>query len=313
MKKTAITIIIIIISLSSIYAQEVKIAQGKLTVDGCFWGLYRYTKDSTTINSFARKNAFVGMTAAITNWATLRLYMDIANITSKPLYDAYATIKANSRLSFIFGQFKLPLGIEVLTKPQNLELIEYSLIGRDPMRTPKGTRDIGIQGAYTHRLFDFTVAAVNGDGRNVLQDGDNYKSFAGRFIAKPLPQKLIFASINTYLGKYTPNTTYDRIGLELNVVLNQIIFKTEFLSTKDGTLKGSGYYVQAGYNWKKIQPIFRYSAFKYENSDNLNEFVIGLNFRPLSDNVKLMLNYKHEQLNSSLNQNGILVQLQLAF
>jgi hypothetical protein len=162
-------------------------------------------------------------------------------------------------------------------------------------------------------LFDFTVAAVNGDGRNVLQDGDNYKSFAGRFIAKPLPQKLIFASINTYLGKYTPNTTYDRIGLELNVVLNQIIFKTEFLSTKDGTLKGSGYYVQAGYNWKKIQPIFRYSAFKYENSDNLNEFVIGLNFRPLSDNVKLMLNYKHEQLNSSLNQNGILVQLQLAF
>jgi hypothetical protein len=73
------------------------------------------------------------MTAAITNWATLRLYMDIANITSKPLYDAYATIKANSRLSFIFGQFKLPLGIEVLTKPQNLELIEYSLIGRDPM------------------------------------------------------------------------------------------------------------------------------------------------------------------------------------
>jgi hypothetical protein len=313
MKKIIVFTAIIITSISFAYAQEVKVMQGKLSIDGCFWGMYRYTKDSITVNSFARKNLFIGMTANITSWASLRLYTDIANTTGKPLYDAYALIKPYSSLSFIIGQFKLPLGVEVLTKPQNLELIEYSLIGRDPMRTLKGTRDIGIQGAYSHRLFDFTVTAVNGDGRNVLQDTDNYKSIAGRFVFKPLLQKTIFAGINTYMGKRIPNITYSRIGLELNFVLNQIIFKTEFLSTKDNTLKGSGYYIQAGYNWKKIQPIFRYSAFKYEKSDNLNEFVIGLNFRPLSDNVKLMLNYKHEKLNSSLYQNGVLAQLQLAF
>ncbi len=311
MKKIAITIIIIIISLSSIYAQEVKIAQGKLTVDGCFWGLYRYTKDTTTINSFARKNAFLGMTATITNWAALRLYIDVAETTGKHLYDAYATIKPNSNLSFIIGQFKLPLGVEVLTKPQNLELIEYSLIGRTP-RTPKGTRDIGIQGAYTHKLFDLAIAVVNGSGRNVLLDGDNYKNIAGRFIVKPFNKPTLYAGINTYFGKYTTGN-FQRIGLEFNYTVASAIFKTEFLSTKDAALKGSGYYVQAGYNLNKLQPMCRYSAFKYQNSDWCNEYAIGLNYRPFSDNVKVMLNYKHEKLSSTLSQNGVLAQLQLAF
>lgn len=309
--KKIIVIILTVVS-CGLYAQEVKVNQGKLSVDGCFWGLFRNTKDSVTVNTFSRRNAFLGLTANLNNWISTRLYIDLGNITGQPAYDLYAAIKPYlPNLTFTFGQFKLPLGIEVLTKPENLELIEYSLIGRDPQRTPKGTRDIGIQGSYKHPFVEGTIAVVNGKGRNVLQDVNNNKNIAGRLIVKPMKKTSIFAGVNAYLGK-NGTDNFHRIGVEINYTVSPIIFKTEFLNTKDGTIKGNGYYVQAGYNWHWLQPMFRYSAFS-QNQNKLNEFVIGLNIRLMGDNAKLMLNYKSEKLFSNLRQNGCLGQLQVAF
>jgi len=313
MKKIIIITVILLISLNNIYAQEVKVNQGKLSVDGLLWATYRNTKDSITINTFCRRNAFIGLTANLTSWASCRLYFDVANISGQPAYDLYATLKTLPNLSFTFGQFKLPLGIEVLTKPENLELVEYSLIGRDPQRTPKGTRDIGVQIAYKHPYTDLTLACVNGNGRNVLQDDNKNKCIAGRVIIKPFQKPSFFGGFNTYFGKYVTDIKFHRIGVELNYTVSPIISKAEFLNTQDGTTKGNGYYVQTGYNWKWLQPMFRYSAFKYESQKQINEFVIGLNIRPLSDNYKLMLNYKTEKLNSTLKQNGFIGQLQIAF
>jgi len=314
MKKFFI-VIFIIISVSWINAQEVKVNKGALSVDGCLWVQYRNTNDTIKISTFARPNAFLGMTANLTNWATCRLYIDLANTTGKPAYDLYALLKPIPylpNLTFTFGQFKLPLGIEVLTKPENLEFIQYSLIGRDPIRTPKGTRDIGFQVAYKNPMFEATTALANGEGRNILQDADNYKNFAGRLIIKPFQKPTIYAGVNAYLGKYVSGN-FHRIGVELNYTVSPIIFKTEFLNIKDGNTEGNGYYAQIGYNWKWLQPMFRYSALKYSAVDGINEFVIGLNLRPLNENVKILINYKSEKISNSLKQNGFLTQLQLAF
>jgi hypothetical protein len=299
-------IIVLLLVFCVLFAQEVKVNQSKLTIDGLLWGVYRYTKDSITTSTFGRRNAFIGLTGNITNWASARFYFDVANITGQPAYDLYALIKPIPILpnfQITVGQFKLPLGTEVLTKPENLELIEYSLIGRDPKRTPKGTRDIGFQVAYKHPLLEGTIAIVNGEGRNVLQDADNNKNIAGRLIIKPTKKTSLFCGVNAYLGK-----NFHRLGTEVNYTVSPIILKAEFLITKDGTIKDNGYYVQAGYNWHWLQPIIRYSAYS-----DLNEYVIGLNIRPMNDNIKLMLNYKSEKISPSLKQNGFLGQLQIAF
>lgn len=324
--KKILFVTLVILLFNTFYAQDVKVSTGKLSVDGLLWLQYINTKtyyydffgpvaETTTTNTFTRRVAFIGLTANLNSWASCRLYFDVANMSA---FDIYAMYKPNSNLSFTFGQFKLPLGVEMLTKSENLELIEYSLIGRT-LRAPKGTRDIGIQGAYKHNYAEIILALVNGNGRNVLQDDDNSKCVVGRFIIKPLQKSNIFAGANYYFGKYDTGTVdFSRFGFELNYTVKPIILKAELLLTKETTLKGTGYYVQAGYNWMWLQPILRYSAFKYEISNRQNELVLGLNFRPLSDNFKVMLNYKYKIektyiFESETTQKGLLAQVQFAF
>jgi hypothetical protein len=173
------------------------------------------------------------MTTNLNSWASCRLYIDVADITGKPAYGLYAMLKPTPSLALTFGQFKLPLGIEVLTKPENSELIQYSLIGRDPMRTPKGTIDIGMQLAYKHPFMELALACVNGNGRNMPQDDNKNKCVAGKFIVKPFTKQKFSAGVNVYTGKYgRPDTSFLRLGAELNLTFNPIIFKTEFLNTK---------------------------------------------------------------------------------
>ncbi|MEO0083219.1 MAG: porin [candidate division WOR-3 bacterium] len=309
--KKLLAILMFIASITNTYSQDVKVNQGTLNLDGCFWALYKNIKDSVTINSFQRRNMFLGLTANLTKWSSLRIYADVGDNSGNPAYDLYASIKPIPELTFVFGQFKLPLGIEVLTKPENLELIEYSLIGRPSVRTLKGTRDIGIQTSYKNPFIEATAAVVNGEGRNILQDSDNNKNVAGRLIIKPLGKTMFNFGGNIYLGNYVSNN-FSRMGLELNYTFSPVILKSEMLLTKDGILKGNGYYLQIGYNWRWLQPMIRFSTYN-KNQSPLNEYVIGLNFRPLKDNIKVMINYKNEKITSTIRQKGILAQLQLAF
>ncbi len=325
MKKILIIVALIIIS-TCLFAQDVKISQGKLQIDGLLWLQYIYTQtrtfdftyditDTVTFSSFKRRNAFVGLTANLNSWATGRIYFDVADITGKPAYDLYALLNPNSNLSFIIGQFKLPLGVEMLTKTANLELVEYSLIGRT-LRAPEGTRDIGMQIAYQHPSTDIAIAIVNGNGRNIAQDIDKNKCIAARAILKPFQKTKTFIGVNYYSGEYDLVNDFSRIGAELSFYDKPIALTAELLFTKDNTLKGIGYYGQISYSRIWLQPVLRYSSFKYENSNWDNEIVVGLNFRPLSDNFKIMLNYKFERtylFESDIKQNGLLAQLQFAF
>ncbi|MCX7784889.1 MAG: OprO/OprP family phosphate-selective porin [candidate division WOR-3 bacterium] len=307
MKRILSILIILIVSLS--YSQDVKIAQGKLTLDGCLWAQCRMNKDTFTFN---RRSAFVGLTATLTSWATGRIYFDVADISGKPLYDLYANIKPITNLSIIFGQFKLPLGVEVLTKSENLELTDYSLIGRTYIRAPKGTRDIGLQMSYKQDLLEATLACVNGVGRNISNDDNKNKCLAGRIIAKPIAVPLLVPGINFYLGKYEPNTSFHRIGAEMNFAFNPISVKTEFLHTKDASTTGAGFYIQPSYIWKFLQPVIRFSTYKKQTSDRNSELTLGINYRPLADNLKIMLNYKYEKYSNST-QKILVGQLQVAF
>ncbi|MEO0075876.1 MAG: porin [candidate division WOR-3 bacterium] len=301
--------IIIIFLLGITFAQEVTISHGKLSIDGLLWLTYQYTKDTIVSNTFNRRAAFLGLSSKLTEQISARIYIDIANMSA---YDIYIMYKTHSKVSFLFGQFKLPLGIEVLTKPQQLELIQYSLIGRDPIRTPKGTRDIGIQTSLAFPFIDLTLALVNGNGRNTYDD-DNKKCLASRLLIKPLNTANIFIGANYFGGQYNNSQQkFSKLGLELNYTVKPIIFKAEFLSNDDA-LKGSGYYFQLGYNWLWLQPIFRYSAFKIQNQDRLDEYTFGLNLCSLSDNLKILINYKFEKISLNNKQSGILTQVQFAF
>lgn len=302
--------IIFIFFIGITLAQEITISQGKLSIDGLLWLTYQYTKDTLITNTFNRRAAFLGLSSKLTEQISARVYIDIANMTA---YDIYIMYKPLSKLSFMFGQFKLPLGIEVLTKPQQLELIQYSLIGRDLIRTPKGTRDIGMQASLGLSWSDLTLAIVNGNGRNTYDDDKN-KCIASRIVIKPLNSPNIFVGINYYFGQYNNSQQkFSKFGLELNYTVKPMIIKAEFLSNYHDAYRGRGYYLQLGYNWCWLQPICRYSAFKIQNQDRLDEYTFGLNFRPLSDNLKILINYKLEKISTNNKQSGILMQLQFAF
>lgn len=300
-------IILLILFASVVWPQDVKIAQGKLAFDGCFWAQCRITKDTF---SFIRRNALLGLTTNLTNWAMSRIYLDVADNAS--LYDFYINFKPITKLSIIFGQFKLPLGIEVLTKPENLELIEYSIIGRTPTRAPKGTRDIGLQMSYKPEIFEAVIACVNGAGRNVSDNNKN-KSVAGRIIVKPTVVPLLVPGINFYLGKYEPDTSFQRLGAELNFAFNPISVKTEFLYTKDASTTGAGFYIQSSYSWKFLQPVIRFSTYKKQTTDRNQELTLGINYRLLQDNLKIMLNYKYEKISNNTKQQNLVTQFQFAF
>jgi phosphate-selective porin len=323
MKKIFIVLTALVCFANVIHAQDVKVSNAKLIIDGLLWLQYINTKthtvdpfsmvdDTVIVNSFTRRAAFIGLTATLNSWASGRIYFDVASMSA---YDLYVMYKPNSNLTFNFGQFKLPLGVEMLTKSDNLELIEYSLIGRT-LRAPISTRDIGLQATYKYSYFDAYLACVNGNGRNVLLDDDGNKSIAGRLVIKPTQKVNQYIGANYYFGKYNDITDFSRFGAELNYTVNPFILKAELLMTKDDSQKGLGYYAQVGYNWMWLQPMFRYSTFKYESCNRQNELVFGLNFRPLSDNFKIMLNYKIEKtyfVETTTTQKGLLAQLQFAF
>jgi hypothetical protein len=290
--------IIFIATIVSVFAQEVTIAKGKLSFDGCVLGKYYFlsTSDSTNKktdeNSFARLYGFLGLTGTITDYAKVRFYYDMGDISGTPAYDIFMCLSKNS-YELRVGQFKPPTGIENLTPPPKLDFIEYSTISKH--RTSTGiTRDIGLQLATKQKFFECALAVINGNGRNQLKDNNKWKDLVGRLVFTPqAPLGLTFGG-NLYWGKFGPDTslvTIQRVGAELALVHKQVMFKSEFVYGKDGSANSNGFYVSAGYRYCNFQPVVRFE--RYTSGESQMAFTGGFNWFVKGDNVKPMLNYTY--------------------
>ena len=315
----SIVVIAVLTIISSMLAQELSIAKGKLSFDACVWGRYYYlsTTDSAgnkmDENSFARVYGFLGLTGTITDYAKIRFYYDMGEISGAPAYDLYLCLTRNS-YELRFGQLKPPTGIENLTPTPKLDFIEYSIISKH--RTSTGiTRDIGIQLATKQRFFECALAVTNGNGRNQLKDNNKWKDLLGRLVFIPEPELGLTFGGNLYWGKVGPDgalVNAQRFGAELAFVRNPVMLKSEFLYAKDGSINSNGFYVSAGYRYRNLQPVVRFE--RYTSGQSQMAITVGINWFIRGDNLKPMLNYTYLDDKISRSQcHKIIAQLQFSF
>ncbi len=285
-------------------AQSCLFAQEGVSIDACLRTLYKWTESNdTTRHTFSLRNAFLGFTKNMNKYIAARIYIDVGDTTGKPAYDLYAALKPTP-WEIRIGQFKQGLGIEMLLPTPKLDFIESSLIGK--MRTPKDLRDLGIQLLYRDKGVEAWLACVNGTGKNVLQDDNNWKDLSGRLAFQ---QKDFILGGNFYYGKIGPDTLlrkYRRWAGEM-AIKTPLELTTELLYMDD-TLKGKGFYLSLIYRRKQFCPLFRYDWLEYNNSEK-EALTFGINFLPLKENLKLGINYIRED-----KQNWrILSQFQIAY
>ena len=287
-----------------LFAQEVTIANGKLSFDACVWGRYYYLSSSSTYyydslfviinqvkeNSFARVYGFLGITGIITDYAKVRFYYDMGEISGSPAYDLYMSF-THKVYELRIGQLKPPTGMENLTPTPKLDFIEYSFISSH--RTSTGiTRDIGLQFSAKPRFIDFGLAIINGNGRNQKKDDNKWKDILGRLVFTPDPALGLTFGGSFYWGKTGPDGMLldaQRFGAELGFVRNPVMLKGEFLYAKDDTLTSNGFYVSAGYRYCNLQPVIRFE--RYTSGKSKMAITGGINWFIKGDNVKPMLNY----------------------
>lgn len=279
-------------------ANEVSIVNGRLTVDACVWGRYYYlsTTDSidnkTDMNYFARVYGFLGITGIITDYAKVRFYYDMGEITGAPAYDLYMSF-THKVYELRIGQLKPPTGLENLTPTPKLDFIEYSIISGH--RTSTGiTRDIGLQFSAKPRFIDFGLAVINGNGRNQVKDDNKWKDILGRLVIIPDPALGLTFGGSFYWGKTGPDgmlLNAQRFGAEVAYVHNPVMLKGEFLYAKDDTLTSNGFYVSAGYRYCNLQPVLRFE--RYTAGKSKMAITGGINWFIKGDKVKPMLNYTY--------------------
>jgi hypothetical protein len=310
-------LIITLIAISSVLAQEVTIAKGKLSFDACVLGKYYFLSTSNTsnikndTNSYARLFGFLGITGNITDYARVRFYYDMGDITGKPAYDLFMCLTKNS-YELRVGQFKPPTGIEVLTAPPKLDFIDYTTLSKH--RTSTGsTRDIGIQLYAKPKFFEVAFAVTNGNGRNQLKDDNAWKDLSSRIICTPDQQLGLFFGGNIYWGKAGPDDTLkQRFGAELAFVHKPVFLKSEFAFIKDDTTNNNGFYMAAGYRYHNLQPVIRIE--RYSSGNSLIALTGGVNWFIKEDNIKPMLNYTYtdDKITGS-KSHKVSAQLQLSF
>lgn len=316
MKKFAL--IITLIAISSILAQEVTIAKGKLSFDACVWGkYYSLNKDSTGIksneNSFARVVGFLGITGIITDYAKVRFYYDMGDILGTPAYDIFMCLTRRS-YELRIGQFKPPTGNENLIPPPKLDFIDYTTLSKH--RTSTGaTRDIGLQLSTKQKFFECALAVINGNGKNQLKDNNNNQDLSGRLVFTPDQKLGLNFGGNIYWGKVGPDTALtkaQRFGAELGFVHTPVFLKSEFALIKDSTKNSNGFYVAAGYRYKNLQPVVRFE--RYTSGKSLIAITGGFNWFIKEENIKPMLNYTYtDDKITGIKSHKVSAQLQFSF
>lgn len=248
------------------------------------------------------------------------------------------------------GQFKSPFGLEQIMGCHKLHTINRSLVVNNlsgPIRDlgvmlTGGTDSLSIFGSKTKNLFTYTLAIMNGTGRNVLDDNLK-KDIIGRLTFHPMEFLTVGASYrfgaHPSAAGLKEDDTRQRLGFDVELKYNDILIQGEYTQGKDigsyttgggcggdielheGSVDRNGYFVQAMYMtpWN-IQPIVKYETYEPNAAvdvidDQQTIVTYGINYF-FNDWTRLQINYlyKAEESGNVEKQNDeILLQLQVVF
>ena len=212
------------------------------------------------------------------------------------LVNAFTDFTIDPLFNLRAGQFFAPFGLE---GPQPITLnpaIERAFPTRrmNPFRM---FRDIGVMAYGKHSIFSYSVAIMNGEGANVLENS-NPKDFVGRVDFAPVEN--LKAGISAHLGTYETGAfnrlSRQRWGLHAEYQLSPVQLRGEFFirdreTIPDNRAQSTGGYLLGKYEISdKWEAIGRYDFFNPEGGgDPYQGFTLGPNYQ-VGQNTQLSLN-----------------------
>ena len=268
--------------------------------------------------------------------------------------DAFITYKRFAPyVKVSVGQFKAPFGAEQLHGCHKLLTINRSEVVNN-LAGP--IRDMGIMvsgsvdtlfGENLKDLIGYTVAVVNGTGRNIF-DNNVKKDFVARLTLKPL-DFLTFGANYRYGAHPAQSETAEtddtrmRYGFDATINYSGLFIQGEYifgsnagsyttgggcggpLEVHEGSVDQNGFYAQAGYMtpWN-VQPVVKFETYNQNIStdfvtfpeaenDIQNIITFGVNYF-FNDWTRVQMNYLYKsEEGGDIPNDEILLQFQLVF
>jgi hypothetical protein len=335
--------------------EVVKATYGNLVLSGYAIGRYTYqfgdeaAGGPAPASTFSLRSASLIFRGDVSPYAGYFIYVDAA--CSRPLLDAYGTLRVIPHAEIQVGQFLVPFSRESYTSTSKLLLIDRSLASVN-IAPPLG-RDVGAQLEFklqpegSARWASLAVAGINGSGPNRADDNTS-KDLAVRAAGNPFPWEAtrgLTLEGYYYLGKpafYNPANPPElwgtgdgaRYGGCLALEHERFSLQTEWLRRRTAYERPygaayeyaeAGYYLQGSYKipaplpWLQIvEPCGRWEYYDPDadragDATNAVTGGVNLHFEP-GHHCKFMANYQHFlEEETPVDNDKVSAQLQVRF
>jgi len=261
------------------------------------------------------------------------------------LYELYGEWLPSKAINVRFGQFKTPFTIENPFSLSRIETVnpsrlvsamagstgDYNQWNPDGSTVAKTGRDAGLQLSgflfHTNDFFrlEYYAGLFNGTGINT-KDNNNHKDFIGTAYFYPVKEFKLGGSV--YSGKLPAylqkqghiqgdnlNTNRWTVGAEYKGT--KVYGRTEYIASKDGTVKRNGAYGLLVWKfipnqWEVLGKYDYYNRNIAIDKNDVGDFTFGVNyyFAFLS---RIQLNYIYSNDRTAGKNNTLAAQLQLFF
>ena len=255
------------------------------------------------------------------------------------LLDAFITYSRFNFARVSVGQFKKPLGLELITACSGLHTILRSEVVNN--LTGPTNRDIGmmILGGNATTLFSYRLAIMNGSGLNIMNT-DKFMDYYGRLDFRPIQGITIGGSFlfgrDVSATEGAPNDERLRYGADIDFQRNNLRIQSEYLYGNDvgsyttgggcdggpaevhqGSIQRDGFFVMGMYNiTPAIQPIIKYEQYDADKNDvtKLHQTTtFGINYF-FNDWTRLQINYLYRAEDpTEIENDALLMQIQVKF
>jgi len=303
--------------------------------------MYKYSDVNRIHHDFKPKNLFISVNGKISDSFRYGFLIELVNPSVQEFWGEWT---AAPEFNLKAGQFKVPVTIESLLAPSNLETVAYTrsisnLFGYatedDVLNKQNGKnnfgRDAGVQVAGElfkmgdHNLLQYSLGVFQGMGVNTSEK-NNSKDFAGTLMFQPL--KGFRLGGGAYFGQATYSKDYESVAsdhvrnrwiVSAEYRSDRIYSRAEWLTGNDGGIKKEGLYGMGLFYIlpKKLNVLAKvdyYNRNKDFNSE-VFDYTLGLNYYFYTQ-CRIQLNYTYSDYSKKWggdNSNVVAAQLQLAF
>lgn len=299
------------------------IERGKMRFLGYLSEIYNDKQGKVPQSSFTTRNARLGATGPINDYAKFTLIGDFAG--TPKLFVGFASFAPTKEWSLTVGQFKPSFGTDFLSAPEVMTMIGYSKVS-----TYGPGIDVGANLVWQHTInkqysIKFSNGVYNGSGANT-SDVNSDKNWVGRIDAD-LTSMFKF-STNFHSG-ISNDTGVSRKNISGRGLAAQFAWKNEsaqveYIYSKAGSVKKDGWYTQVAHSFvtkskflPQIQPAIRYDVTDpnvYVGGNKATALSIGTNFYFDSKYTRVQMNYLlNGEEGTEVDNNEFLMNFQFAF